>query len=350
MPHRCPTVAQVRAVTDRHPALYGYWHAVALARDIATRPVAVSVLGVHMAVARTRAGAWIALEDRCPHRHAPLSAGCVDGERIACPYHGWSFDRDGRLCAVPGLPDEARLPAVGVRAFAACERDGVVWVRPADVGEAQPNALVTLADPSTRRVSWRTTLQANVVDAMENFLDPLHTHFVHPGLVRREGRRSSVTATFSAAADGFTVDYRSDAPQSGLLHRLFESRRTLERAHFSAPGSVRLEYGYANGSCLAFDLHFTPTSDAETDVFACVHVSGRWAPAWAVRLFARPLLRRVLEQDARILSLQSRNLRRHGPRHGASTALDIVRPALQRFWAGGGLPDAGEHRVVAMRL
>lgn len=350
MPYRCPTVAQVRAVTGWHPALNGYWHAVALARDVTARPVAVSVLGVHMALARTKSGEWIALEDRCPHRHAPLSSGCVDGERIACPYHGWSFDRGGRLRDVPGLPEDSPLPAVGVRAFAACERDGVVWVRPGDAGEVQPNALASLADASTRRVSWRTTFQANVVDAMENVLDPLHTHFVHPGLVRREGRRSSVTATFSATADGFTVDYRSDAPQSGLLHRLFESRRTLERAHFSAPGSIRLEYGYADGSRICFDLHFTPTSGLETDVFACVHVSGRWAPAWAVRMFAGPLLRRVLEQDAHILALQSRNLRRHGPRHGASTALDIVGPALQRFWAGSGLPDGGEHRVVAMRL
>lgn len=333
-----------------HPSLSGYWHAVALARDVTTRPVAVSVMGMHLALARTRAGAWIALEDRCPHRHAPLSAGCVDGERIACPYHGWTFDREGRLRKVPGLAEESALPDVGVRAFAACERDGVVWVRPAHAGEAQPNALASLADASTRRLSWRTTMQANVVDAMENMLDPVHTHFVHPGLVRREGHRSLVMATFDATTDGFTVDYRSDAPQSGLLRRLFEPRRTLERAHFAAPGSVRLEYGYADGSRIAFDLHFTPTSAEETAVFACVHVSGRWAPAWAVRLFAGPLLRRVVEQDARILSVQSRNLRRYGPRQGASTALDLVRPALQRFWAGDGLPDAGEHRVVAMRL
>lgn len=337
-------------MTDWHPALHGHWHAVALARDIASRPVGVSLLGVHLALARTTAGEWIALEDRCPHRHAPLSAGCVDGDRISCPYHGWSFDRSGRLCAVPGLPADAPLPKAGVRAFAACERDGIVWVRPGDAGEAHPNALVELADASTRRLSWRTRLQANVVDAMENMLDPVHTHFVHPGLVRREGRRATVTANYSANRDGFQVDYRTDAPQSGLLYRLFESRRTLERAHFAAPGSIRLEYGYANGSNIAFDLHFTPASMEETDVFACVHVAGRWAPAWAVRLLAGPLLRRVIEQDARIVKLQADNRRRFGPRHGASTALDIVRPALERFWSCGALPDGDEQRVVEMLL
>ena len=56
-------------------------------------------------------GAWYALEDRCPHRHAPLSAGCATGEGLACPYHGWRFDRYGRLCEIPGLPPDAGLPA-----------------------------------------------------------------------------------------------------------------------------------------------------------------------------------------------------------------------------------------------
>ena len=337
-------------MTDWHPALRGHWHAVALVRDINHRPVAISLLGVHLALARTTSGEWIALEDRCPHRHAPLSAGCVVGETISCPYHGWSFDRNGRLCKVPGLPDDAQLPHVGVRTFAVCERDGIVWVRPGDAGEAQPNALVDLADASTRRLTWRTRLQANVVDAMENMLDPVHTHFVHPGLVRREGRRSSVTATYSAHRDGFQVDYQTAAPQSGLVYRLFESRRTLERAHFAAPGSIQLEYGYANGSRITFDLHFTPTSMEETDVFACVHVAGRWAPAWAVRVIAGPLLRRVVEQDARILRLQANNRGRFGSRHGASTSLDIVRPALEHFWSCGALPDGDQQRIVEMRL
>lgn len=337
-------------MNDWHPALHGHWHAVALARDITHRPIAVSLLGVHLALARTTTGEWIALEDRCPHRHAPLSAGCVDGDRLTCPYHGWSFDRSGRLCTVPGLLDEAQLPQVSVRTFAACQRDGIVWVRPGDAGQVQPNALVDLADASTRRLSWRTRWQANVVDAMENMLDPAHTHFVHPGLVRREGRRSLVTATYSPRRDGFQVDYQSAAPQSGLLNRLFESRRTLERARFAMPGSIRLEYGYANGSNITFDLHFTPVTTEETDVFACVHVAGRWAPAWAVRLIAGPLLRRVVEQDARILRIQADNLRRFGPRHGASTSLDIVRPALEKFWSCGALPDGDEQHVVEMRL
>ncbi|MBI2221975.1 MAG: Rieske 2Fe-2S domain-containing protein [Acidobacteria bacterium] len=44
-------------------------------------------------VALTRiAGAVVALEDRCPHLGAPLSAGTVTGRRVVCPWHGWVID------------------------------------------------------------------------------------------------------------------------------------------------------------------------------------------------------------------------------------------------------------------
>ncbi|MNV72247.1 hypothetical protein D3C71_1653220 [compost metagenome] len=185
---------------------------------------------------------------------------------------------------------------------------------------------------------------------MENVLDPLHTHFIHAGLVRRDGKRMQATVSFSTTEEGFTVDYRGMPAQSGLLYRLFESERTAERAHFAAPGSARLEYTYANGSRVLIDLHFTPRTAEETDVFIALHVEGRWAPTWAVRLLAWPLLKRVNDQDMAILALQTRNKRRFGDRNGASTALDIVRGTLEQFWTQGKLPTAPTARDISMLL
>lgn len=339
-------------MTAWHPALLGYWYAVACAKEIGRKPVAVSLLGVHIALARTEAGSWIALEDRCPHRHAPLSAGCIQGDRIACPYHGWTFDADGNLKAVPGLPSGGTSPNIRVRSFAVRELDGFVWLRPAETGAPEPSALVRETDTATRRFQWRTRWHAHVIDAMENFLDPMHTHFVHAGLVRRDTARVPAEARFHSTAEGFIVDYDSRSPQSGLLYRLFESRRTVERAHFAIPGSARLEYAYANGSRVLIDLHFTPAGADETDVFVALHVAGRWAPAWAVRMLAWPLLKRVNAQDAAILRMQAENRRRFDSRRGVSTRLDIVRGALEKFWILGEPPAPSGERVfnVGMML
>ena len=38
------------------------------------------------------AGAYYALDSRCPHKGGPLAEGLVEGHTIICPWHGWSFD------------------------------------------------------------------------------------------------------------------------------------------------------------------------------------------------------------------------------------------------------------------
>jgi hypothetical protein len=80
-------------------------------------------------------------------------------------------------------------------------------------------------------------------------------------------------------------------------------------------------------------LHFTPATADTTHVFTTLHVSGRWAPAWAVRLFVWPFLRRVAIQDARMLELQTATRACFGHDRYASTPADIVRPYLENVWS-----------------
>lgn len=332
-----------------HLSLFSHWYVVARSDQLGQKPMAVELLGQRIALMRMETGVVMALEDRCPHRHAPLSAGCRKESGIACPYHGWTFGADGVLQAIPGMPPEVPLPQVRVRQFCIREHDGLVWLRLSTTGDAEPAMLVRNLKPQNRRFLWQTRWATHVVDAMENFLDPMHTHQIHAGLVRREGARQRTLATFKATEEGFQVDY-STRDQSGFLYRIFESRRTLERAHFAAPGTAQIEYRYASGSSIRITLHFAPRSSTETDVFASLHVEGRWAPAWAVRLLLWPMLRRVAEQDRRILELQSENMQRFNERHGASTQLDIVRSHLESFWAGNGkmLPSRTNRDVEMM--
>ena len=57
-------------------------------------------------------GVAVLLEDRCPHRFAPLSKGTVHGDAVECLYHGLRFDASGACVEIPGqanIPTQARV-------------------------------------------------------------------------------------------------------------------------------------------------------------------------------------------------------------------------------------------------
>ncbi len=334
-----------------NPTLRTGWFALAPSRSLRNRPLGTMLFGRPLVLARTASGALLALDDCCPHRHAPLSKGRMTELGIQCPYHGWTFDAGGRCTAIPGLASGACMPAVRVGHVDAMEQDGLVWVRLASGDETTAPALpeyLRRLSPGTLRFVWQTEWNASPVDALENFLDPLHTHFVHPGLVRRHGARSEAQAQVTHAQGLLRVDYAGQPAQNGWLYRLFESPRIAERAHFAAaaPGSAQLEYRYRNGSALYFTLHFSPIDERRTRVLGTLHVENRWAPAWMVRLLVWPFLRRVARQDQTIVEMQAANRARCRRHDGISTQLDLVRPSLDEVWAPR---SASAHRAAHER-
>lgn len=309
------------------------WFAVALARKIGSKPVRVLLLDRPIVLARLDRRQIVGFQDRCPHRHAPLSQGHVVDGTLQCPYHGWRFDEQGDLRELPGAPKDVCLPGVRARTIAVIEHDGVVWARYSKDGDEDIPARARALPEGGRKFLWQTVWDAQIVDALENVLDPLHTHFVHAGLVRREGARQAMEVNLSTDKDGFVVDYIGKHSQSGLLYRLFESPRESERAYFSAPGTAQLEYRYKNGSRACISLHFSPETVDRTRLVGTLHLEGRFVPAWVVHAFVWPLIRRVAQQDRRILALQTRNSQLFSDRKDVITNFDLVRKHVLAAWS-----------------
>jgi phenylpropionate dioxygenase-like ring-hydroxylating dioxygenase large terminal subunit len=321
----------------------GNWFALALSRNVGSRPARVLFFGAPLAVARNAEGTALVLEDRCPHRGVPLSRGRMGPEGIVCPFHGWTFDAQGRCVRMPGAADGCPVADVRVPALATMERDGIVWA--SQSADAPLPERVLAMDPGCRRFLWQSTWRGPIVEVLENFLDPLHTHSIHPGLVRA-GTRRPVEAVLRRQGDGFRVDYTGNEEQSGFLFRLFESRRLLERAWLSGPGVAQLEYRYASGWSACISIHCSPETAATTHVFATLHVTGRWAPAWLVRLLVWPFLRKVAAQDQAMLEEQSRGLAEFPGRRPCISALDLARPYIEAAWDASPRPLPDERRVL----
>ena len=106
--------------------LENLWYVATLSDELTGKPLARMICGAPLVLFRGETGGAVTLEDRCPHRQAPLSMGNVIGGEIQCNYHGFRFDGAG---ACTHIPRQDKVPAaMDVRAFAVVERWGFVWL------------------------------------------------------------------------------------------------------------------------------------------------------------------------------------------------------------------------------
>ena len=95
--------------------------------------------GVPILVTRNRAGAVNAFLNVCRHRGAVVEEKpCGNANTFSCPYHGWTYDLDGKLRGLRqaeafGELDKSQHGLIELPAF---ERHGLIWVRPSAADSA----------------------------------------------------------------------------------------------------------------------------------------------------------------------------------------------------------------------
>ncbi len=143
-------------------------------------PIAREVIGERLALFRRPDGSAVALEDRCPHRMAPLSAGRIEGGLLRCMYHGLRFDAAGRCVSVPGC--ERVPPRLNARAYPVVERASWIWVWMGEPARADA-ALIPggwgLDDPDWCLRGGALDYDADHQLIHDNLLDLSHLDYLH---------------------------------------------------------------------------------------------------------------------------------------------------------------------------
>ncbi len=163
-----------------HPALRGYWHAVARLTELLDKPIGVKLLGDHLVVWRGADGRPAAAYDRCPHREAPLSLGSLHNGCLQCCYHGWEFDASGDCVLVPSAGPGAPVPPKAkLRSVHAADRYGLVWLCLDDPVAGIPE-IGEDSDGSFRRINNPVEFwDSSTTRMVDNFLDITHFPYVH---------------------------------------------------------------------------------------------------------------------------------------------------------------------------
>lgn len=184
------------------------WYVAMYARDLALGElVGRTLLNERVVLFRDEAGRPVALEDRCPHRNAPLRTGKLLGNgRVMCGYHGLEFDASGHCVRNPH-GNELIPKNCMVRSYPIVEKYTMLWVWTGEA-PADPALIPDLSrfDPATTthklgRPDW-LRMEAPWELIVDNLLDLSHVSFLHDGLL---GNSQMIKADVQVKQDGNTV-------------------------------------------------------------------------------------------------------------------------------------------------
>ena len=160
--------------------------------DIARQPM------VMLRDAKGKVGVFF---NRCPHRGAKLCTllGGNAGKEVRCSYHGWRFELDGRLLAIPhdqgyegtrlskadaafGMARAPRVESYRGFFFASLAKDGpslVEWLGPAKIGFDDMCDRAPEGEVEVVPNCFRVIQHSNWKLFMENQIDALHPSVTH---------------------------------------------------------------------------------------------------------------------------------------------------------------------------
>ena len=247
-----------------------FWYPIALSNEVTNEePREVEIMSLRYVAFRDSEGKAHVLSNTCVHRGGALGRGKINGDQVACPYHGWEFGGDGKCKFLPTNKLDQKPPArAKVDAYPTEERYGIVFAFLGDLAEDERPPLYDI--PEYDVDPWRANdvvvfeVNAYYQRSVENGLDAAHNEFVHPlqgapsilenirqfpievedesewgsGFMYRASGSASEETRAIGASEGKTVAGSSHHGPNTLITRInFSETRKFAQYFFEAPVS-----------------------------------------------------------------------------------------------------------------
>ncbi|HLI87255.1 MAG TPA: aromatic ring-hydroxylating dioxygenase subunit alpha [Ktedonobacteraceae bacterium] len=250
------------------PVLVNDWHVVAYAPDLKEgQPMAARLLEEDLVLWRVgdRIHAW---RDLCIHRGTRLSLSRIEQGTLICPYHGWTYNEEGRCIRFPAHPNQTPPAKACAKVYQAQERYGWIWVSLGNPTRDVP-PFPQWDDAAFHKVHCGPyTYKASGPRAVENFLDVTHFPFVHQGLLGDPQYPEINDYEVEISAEGVTAKditvWQPDPDGSGKGARVtytYKVLRPLTACFVKSSEGPR------------FAMYFTVTPVSETDSIAWTYVA-----------------------------------------------------------------------------
>jgi phenylpropionate dioxygenase-like ring-hydroxylating dioxygenase large terminal subunit len=298
------------------------WFPVAYLDDLdPNRPSPFTLLEQDLVLWFDKAGdQWRAFADVCPHRLVPLSEGRLNSAgELECPYHGWSFNGEGRCTAIPQAPEGQTISGRShCRSYATASAQGLLFVFSGapEAAASVPLPLVPVLQEEAGgwAAGWLVQdifrdLPMDALTLLENVLDVSHVPFTHHATVGRRSTAGPVELQLTSfGPEGFTGLWQ-EGPRRGTLG----SQTTT----FAAPCLMWHDLTAPQFARFLTVVYATPIRRGECRLFA--RFPFQFRSPWPARLLAlRPRWLQhignhtVLEDDQVFLHWQERTVAQRG--------------------------------------
>ncbi len=342
------------------------WYVIAWDHEIpsADAPALFSrvVLGEPVLVLRLAGGGFAALEDRCCHRHAPLSCGRREGDAVRCGYHGLKFNAAGACVDAPGLA--ALPPKARVRSYPVVLKNKWVFVWMGDPARAD---VALLPDNfSCDHADWQHRpgylhYDTPYLLVCDNLLDFSHLSYVHEKTLGGSPRIAQAVPQIEPLPGpnpawpqlGIRVTRRvPDVPAPPFYQRFRRFETNIDRwfiYDFLLPGTLLMHSGgrpvgdAPDDLSHAVQLHSCQTLTPETPTsthyfFQQSHRTGQGDASVTQSIYSS--LEQAFEEDRAMITAQHRNIQRNPQLAMLPLAMDSALIQFRRLLASRAQAEA----------
>lgn len=284
------------------------WYAIMESKEVRKKPVGVTRMNEKLVLWRNEKGELGCIYDRCCHRGASLSLGCVKNGEIECPFHGFTYDKSGKVTVIPANGKAADVSErFKVRGYKVKEAYGFIWLW---YGEQEDKNIPEIPFFTDLRQgfyykTFSEVWNVHYTRAIENQLDVVHVPFVHNTTIGKGGK-TIVNGPVVKWDDNLMTFYVNNVLDDGKTVALKSSEIKDYEKLFSLQYQVPNLWQNMISDKVRVFAAFVPIDDEHTKIylrfyqkFAPVPIIGEWI-AGLSNIFNRI----VLHQDRRVVLTQ----------------------------------------------
>jgi phenylpropionate dioxygenase-like ring-hydroxylating dioxygenase large terminal subunit len=167
--------------------IYNQWYVILESKELKkNKPLRVIRFNERLSLWRDENNDVCCISDKCCHRGVSLSCGRIVNGKLECPFHGFLYDKSGKVKVIPAngknrpVPENMKVPA-----YETFEGYGFIWLwwGEKDKISEEPFFFKELNDFSYS--SLKDHWNVHYSRAIENQLDVVHLPFVHRTTIGR---------------------------------------------------------------------------------------------------------------------------------------------------------------------